>query len=155
MKLSVLLPTISTSFIVISAIFVAFGWYHIVKGNRDTHKKLMLWGAGFALAFFLIYASRTIFVGNTSFGGPEELKLAYHLFFLFFHIALATAAGVFGIVTLLHAFNERFAKHKKIGRWTAVMWLLTAPTGVAVYTLLYVLYPGGETKPMIDAIFGL
>ncbi|OXM84919.1 DUF420 domain-containing protein [Paenibacillus rigui] len=149
-----ILPTISTSFIVISAIFVAFGWYYIAKGNRETHQKLMLWGAAFALAFFLIYASRTVFVGNTSFGGPEHLKLPYHLF-LFFHITLATIGGVFGIVTLLHAFNKRFAKHKKIGRWTAVIWLLTAPTGVAVYILLYVMYPGGDTKPMIDAILGL
>ncbi|ULL19171.1 DUF420 domain-containing protein [Paenibacillus sp. H1-7] len=149
-----ILPTISTSFIVISAIFVAFGWAQILKGNRKGHEKLMLWGAGFALAFFLIYASRTIFVGNTTFGGPESLKLAYHTF-LFFHITLATVAGVFGIVTMLHAFNKRFAKHKKIGRWTAVMWLLTAPTGVVVYVLLYIMYPGGDTKPMIDAIFGL
>lgn len=149
-----ILPTISTSFIVISAIFVGLGWIQIMKGNRLTHQRLMLWGAGFALAFFLIYASRTIFIGNTTFGGPESLKLAYHLF-LFFHIFLATAAGVFGIITLLHAFNRRFAKHKKIGRWTAVMWLLTAPTGVVVYVLLYVMYPGGETKPMIDAILGI
>lgn len=149
-----ILPTISTTFIVISAIFVAFGWYHIVKGNRETHQKLMLWGAVFALAFFLIYVSRTIFVGNTTFGGPESLKLPYHLF-LFFHIALATVGGVFGIITLLHAFNKRFAKHKKIGRWTAVIWLLTAPTGVIVYILLYVMYPGGDTKPVIDAILGL
>ncbi|AEI39118.1 DUF420 domain-containing protein [Paenibacillus mucilaginosus] len=148
-----ILPTISTLFIVISAIFVGFGWYQIMRGNRQTHEKLMLWGAFFALAFFLVYASRTIFSGNTSFGGPEELKLAYHLF-LFFHILLATAAAVFGIITLLHAFNKRFAKHKKLGRWTAVIWLLTAPTGVVVYVLLYVLYPGGATKPMIDAILG-
>ncbi|WP_281890261.1 DUF420 domain-containing protein [Paenibacillus sp. YYML68] len=152
MNLAVL-PTISTTFIVISAIFVALGWRQIMKGNREKHQRMMLWGAGFALAFFLVYASRTIFVGNTSFGGPDDLKLAYHLF-LFFHITLATTAGVFGIVTLLHAFNKRFAKHKKLGRWTAVIWLLTAPTGVAVYVLLYVLFPGGETKPMIDAILG-
>jgi len=149
-----ILPTISTALIVISAIFVAFGWGQIVKGNRKSHEKLMLWGAVFALAFFIIYASRTIFVGNTTFGGPESLKLAYHLF-LFFHITLATAAAVFGIITLLHAFNKRFAKHKKIGRVTAVMWLLTAPTGVVVYVLLYIMYPGGDTKPMIDAILGL
>jgi putative membrane protein len=97
--------------------------------------------------------SRTIFVGNTSFGGPENIKLAYHLF-LFFHIVLATIAAVFGINTLLHAFNQRFAKHKRIGKWTAVIWLMTAPTGVIVYVLLYVLYPGGDTKPMIDAILG-
>ncbi|WP_248929688.1 DUF420 domain-containing protein [Paenibacillus hamazuiensis] len=147
------LPFLSTTFIVISAVLVGFGWYHIVKGNRETHQKLMLWGAAFALIFFIIYMSRTIFVGNTSFGGPENIKLAYHIF-LFFHIVLATVAAVFGIVTLLHAFNKRFAKHKRIGRWTAVIWLLTAPTGVVVYVLLYVMYPGGVTKPMIDAIMG-
>jgi putative membrane protein len=149
-----ILPTISTSFIVISAIFVAMGWYQIVKGNRLKHQKLMVTGAVFALAFFIIYMSRTLFVGNTSFGGPDNLKLAYHLF-LFFHITLATTGGVFGIITLLYAYNKRFATHRKIGRWTAVIWLLTAPTGVLVYVLLYIMYPGGDTKPMIDAIFGL
>jgi len=114
----------------------------------------MITGAIFALAFFLIYASRTVLVGNTSFGGPEQLKLAYHLF-LFFHIVLAMLAAVFGLVTLTLGFRRSFSRHRKIGRWTAVIWLLTAPTGVVVYVLLYVLYPGGTTKPMIDAIFGL
>jgi putative membrane protein len=149
-----ILPTISTSFIVISAIFVAMGWYQIMKGNRIKHQKLMVCGAIFALAFFIIYISRTLFVGNTSFGGPENLKLAYHLY-LFFHITLATTGGVFGIVTLFFAYKKRFDKHRRIGRYTAVIWLLTAPTGVLVYVLLYIMYPGGETKPMVDAIFGL
>ncbi|MCD1259699.1 DUF420 domain-containing protein [Paenibacillus athensensis] len=149
-----ILPTISTLFIVISAILVGFGWYHIVKGNRQTHQKLMVTGAIFALAFFLIYVSRTLFEGNTAFGGPESLKLPYHLF-LFFHIALATVGGALGLVTLWLAYKQRFLKHKRIGRWAAVIWLLTAPTGVVVYVLLYVMYPGGQTKPVIDAIFGL
>ncbi|MNQ80477.1 DUF420 domain-containing protein [Paenibacillus oryzisoli] len=149
-----ILPTISTMFIVISAIFVGFGWYHIVKGNRDTHEKLMVLGAIFALAFFIIYMSRTLFEGNTAFGGPESLKLPYHLF-LFFHITLATIGGVLGLVTLWFAYKKKFLKHKKIGKVAALVWLLTAPTGVMVYVLLYVLYPGGTTKPVIDAIFGL
>jgi putative membrane protein len=147
------LPTISTFFIVLSAIFVGFGWYHIVKGNRETHQKLMVTGAIFALAFFIIYMSRTLFVGNTAFGGPENLKLPYHLF-LFFHITLATLGGVLGLITLWMAYKQRFLKHKKVGRIAAVVWLLTAPTGVAVYVLLYVLFPGGHTKPVLDAIFG-
>jgi putative membrane protein len=147
------LPTISTLFIVISAIFVGFGWYHIVKGNRETHQKLMVTGAIFALAFFIIYTSRTLFAGNTAFGGPESLKLPYHLF-LFFHITLATLGGVLGLITLWLAYKQRFLKHKRVGRFAAVVWLLTAPTGVAVYVLLYVLFPGGHTKPVVDAIFG-
>jgi putative membrane protein len=148
------LPTISTLFIVISAIFVGFGWYHILKGNRETHQKLMVTGAIFALAFFIIYMSRTLFEGNTAFGGPERLRLPYHLF-LFFHISLATVGGVLGLITLWLAYKQRFFKHRKFGRAAAVIWLLTAPTGVLVYVLLYILYPGGQTKPVIDAIFGL
>lgn len=150
-----ILPTISTLFIVISAVFVALGWNAIVKGRRERHQKLMLTGAVFALLFFLIYMSRTVFVGNTSFSdeAPVWIKDAYFVF-LIFHILLATVSAVFGLVTLAQAFKQRWAKHKKLGRWTAVLWLCTAPTGVMVYLLLYVLYPGGATKPVIDAIFG-
>lgn len=150
-----LLPTISTLFIVISAIFVAMGWNAIVKGDQERHRKLMLTGAVFALLFFLIYVSRTIFVGNTSFSedAPVWVRDAYFVF-LIFHILLATVSAVFGLVTLAQAFKKQWAKHKKIGRWTAVMWLCTAPTGVMVYVLLYIMYPGGATKPVIDAIFG-
>ncbi|WP_438448865.1 DUF420 domain-containing protein [Gorillibacterium sp. sgz5001074] len=150
-----LLPTICTICIVISAVFVGFGWAAIVKGRQEQHQKLMLTGAIFALIFFLLYVARTIFVGNTSFSeeAPVWVRDAYFVF-LIFHIVLATVSGVFGLVTLAQAFKKNFAKHKKIGRWTAVMWLCTAPTGVMVYVLLYLMYPGGDTKPVIDAIFG-
>ncbi|HEY0829083.1 MAG TPA: DUF420 domain-containing protein [Bacilli bacterium] len=147
------LPLISTSFIVISALFIAFGWYYIIKGRRETHKKLMLLGAFFALAFFIMYVTRIAVIGSSPFGGPDNLKTIY-LVFLLFHIVLATTAGVFGIITLLHAFNERFAKHKRIGRVTATIWFITAITGVTVYLMIYVFYPSGETKPLLDAIFG-
>lgn len=149
-----LLPLISTSFIVISAIFVAIGWYLIIKGKREAHKRTMLLGALSALIFFIIYVSRTIFVGNTAFGGPDDLKV-YYLIFLLFHIVLATTAAVFGVVTLTLAFKSKFAKHRKWGRVTSIIWFFTAITGATVYILLYVMYPGGHTKSMVDAIFGL
>ncbi|WP_442602897.1 DUF420 domain-containing protein [Paenibacillus sp. KN14-4R] len=149
-----IMPTFSTLCIVISAIFVGFGWYHIVKGNRQTHEKLMLWGAGFALTFFIVYVSRTVFVGNTMFNGPQSIKLFYHIF-LFFHIGLATTGGVLGLITLWLAFKKKFMKHRKIGKTAAIVWLLTAPTGVAVYVLLYILYPGGMSEPVWKVIFGI
>jgi putative membrane protein len=73
--------------------------------------------------------------------------------FLAFHITLATIGGAFGLITLWLAYKQRFVKHKKLGRWTAVIWLLTAPTGVLVYVLLYLMYPGGHTKPVLDVLF--
>ena len=154
-----LLPLLSTCFIVISALFVALGWRQIVKGNRVKHEKLMNAGAIFAIIFFIVYVSRTIFVGNTLFSesAPVWIRDAYYVFLLC-HILLATVSAVFGIVTLLHAYKSRFDKHKKVGRVAAKLWLITAPTGVMVYLLLYVFYPGGTTKPVFDVlgrIFGI
>ncbi|MBP2001653.1 putative membrane protein [Paenibacillus shirakamiensis] len=153
MDIYTIFPTISTSFIVISAILVAIGWSLIIKGRREAHKKVMLAAAVAALIFFIIYTSRTIFVGNTNWGGPADLEIYYRVF-LIFHIILATVAAVFGLTTIVLAYREKFAKHRKWGKVTSLIWFFTAITGVAVYVLLYVLYPGGHTKPVIDAIFG-
>ncbi|OAB45439.1 DUF420 domain-containing protein [Paenibacillus glacialis] len=154
MDLYFLLPTISTTFIVISAVLVAIGWVLIIKGKREAHKKVMIAGAIAAMIFFVIYSSRTIFVGNTEWGGPEDLEIYYRVF-LIFHITLATVAAVFGLTTLTLGFKAKYAKHRKWGKVSSIMWFFTAITGVAVYTLLYLLYPGGHTKPMWEAIFGI
>lgn len=148
------MPMVSTSFIVISAILVALGWRLAIKRKLEEHKRMMIAAAVAASIFFIIYMSRTIFVGNTSWGGPDDLK-PYYLVFLLFHIVLATVAAVFGITTLVLGFKNRLRKHRKLGRMTSVIWFGTAITGVAVYALLYLMYPGGHTKPLIDAIFGL
>ncbi|WP_078550645.1 DUF420 domain-containing protein [Litchfieldia alkalitelluris] len=148
-----ILPTISTIFIVLSAITVAVGWYLIVKGRVEAHKKTMTLAGIFAIIFFIIYASRTIFIGNTQFGGPDEIKI-YYTVFLIFHIFLATVGAVFGIVSLLTGYKNQLIKHKKIGPITSIIWFFTATTGVAVYLLLYVFYHGGETTSVIKAILG-
>lgn len=153
MDIFTVFPTISTSFIVISAILVAIGWGQIIKGKREAHKKTMIAAAVAAILFFIVYASRTVFVGNTSWGGPADLSLLYHIF-LIFHIVLATVAAVFGITTLTLGFKAQYAKHRKWGRVTAVIWFITAITGVAVYVLLYIFYPGGHTKPVWEVILG-
>ena len=148
------LPTISTAFILISAILIAIGWRLIVKGKKAAHKKTMLAAAVSALLFFIIYMSRTIFVGNTSFGGPDDLKI-YYTIFLVFHIILATTGAVFGIVTITLALKRNIKKHEKIGPITSIIWFFVAITGIMVYLLLYVFYSGGETTSVFKAIFGL
>lgn len=151
--MSIILPTISTSCIVISAILVAIGWKKVKNRNIEGHKKTMKLAAIFAIIFFTIYSSRTLFIGNTSFGGPDDMKI-YYTIFLFFHISLATIGAVFGLVTLWLGYKNRFEKHRKIGPITSVVWFFSASTGVVVYLLLYVLYDGGETTSLIKAILG-
>lgn len=147
------LPTISTFFIVLSAVLVAFGWGLVKQRKIEAHKKTMIAAAISALIFFIIYASRTIFIGNTAFGGPDNIKI-YYTIFLIFHIVLATTGAVFGIVTIVLGFKNNITKHRKIGPITSVIWFFVAITGVAVYLLLYVFYHGGDTTSVIKAIIG-
>jgi putative membrane protein len=148
-----LLPTISTAFIVLSAAAVAFGWYLIKQRRIEAHQKAMMTAAVFAVIFFIVYASRTIFVGNTAFGGPDSIKI-YYTVFLIFHITLATVGAVLGIIMLVSGFKNRLARHRKLGAGTSIIWFFTAITGVAVYFLLYIQYKGGETTSVFRAILG-
>jgi putative membrane protein len=148
-----ILPTISTTFIVLSGITVAIGWWQIKQRKIETHKKTMLLAAIFALIFFIIYASRTVFIGNTAFGGPDDIKI-YYTVFLIFHITLATLGAGLGVLSLLSGYKNKLSLHRKLGPFTSIVWFFTAITGVAVYLLLYVFYHGGETTSMIKAILG-
>lgn len=148
-----ILPTISTLFIVLSALMVAVGWRQIKQKKIEAHKKSMFLAALFALIFFIIYASRTIFIGNTAFGGPDSLKV-YYTVFLIFHITLATIGAVLGVISLYTGNKNKLSFHRKLGPATSIVWFLSALTGVAVYLLLYVFYRGGETTSMIKAILG-
>jgi putative membrane protein len=147
------LPTISTTFIMLSAIMVAIGWWLIRKRKIEAHKKVMIVAAIFAIIFFVIYASRTIFIGNTSFGGPDHIKI-YYTIFLVFHITLATVGAVLGIMSLITGFKNSLSKHRKLGPVTSIVWFFTGITGFIVYLLLYVIYPGGDTTSVIKAILG-
>jgi putative membrane protein len=106
-----------------------------------------------ATIFFIIYMSRTVFIGNTAFGGPDESKI-YYTIFLIFHVTLATTGAVFGLISLISGYKNKLTIHRKLGPITSIIWFFTAITGVVVYLLLYVIYHGGETTSTIKAILG-
>lgn len=153
--MSVIIPTICTLLIVLSAILMTIGINHIRKGNIPQHEKFMKFSAWAAVGFFILYVSRTVLVGNTSFGGPDALK-PYYTTFLIFHIVLATTSAFLGGYQIYLGTKKHVARyikrHRKLGKVVYVMWMFTALTGVMVYVLLYVLYTG-ETTSMWDAIF--
>ena len=68
---------------------------------------------------------------------------------------MATIGGILGLVQIITAFKEKFKIHRFVGPIASIIWFFTAITGVAVYMLLYVLYPGGETTSLLKATFGL
>lgn len=150
-----IVPTICTALIVTSAILMTVAINHIRKGNIPKHEQFMKYSALAALGFFILYVSRTLFVGNTSFGGPDSLAPVYTTF-LIFHIILATTSAFLGGYQLYLGSKKHIrkyiARHRKLGKIVYVMWMGTAVTGVMVYVILYILYTG-ETTSMWDAIF--
>lgn len=152
MDIHFILPTISTAFIVLSAIFMLVGIVKIRQKKEVEHEKWMKYAAVAALIFFILYVSKTVFLGNTQFGGPENLE-TYYVIFLICHIILSTTGGILGGTQLYTGSKRKRAAHRTIGKIAVPIWFLTAITGVMVYILLYVMYPGGETTGLFDAIF--
>jgi putative membrane protein len=145
---------LNEAFMIVSAVAVATGWYWIRRRQVARHRRWMLTGAACAVAFFLTYVGKTLFVGDTAFGGPARLAGVYQAF-LQTHTILATVAAVLGIVTLRRAFRREFRRHRRIAPWTATTWLVTAATGLGVFLLLYVVFPPGPTSTnLLKVLFG-
>lgn len=148
-----ILPTLSTLLIILSGILVVIGWGLIRQKRNEAHKKVMIAASISALLFLVIYLSRTAILGNTSFGGPDNIKI-YYTIFLIFHICLATFGALLGVLSLITGFKDNLPRHKRLGPVTSTVWVFAALTGVVVYLLLYVFYTGGETTSMLKAILG-
>ncbi|MHB1685485.1 MAG: DUF420 domain-containing protein [Bacilli bacterium] len=140
-------------FMIVSAVAAAFGWAAIRRNRVHLHRKLMITASVFGALFFVSYALATLIIGDTSFGGPAGIAGAYNAF-LQVHVMLATAAAVLGVITLTLAARRRFRKHKRVAPWTAVMWFISAGTGLVVYLMLFVIFPSGPTiKNLIHLLF--
>ncbi|MDA8192463.1 MAG: DUF420 domain-containing protein [Thermaerobacter sp.] len=142
---------INEAFMISSATAVAFGWYFIRRGQRDTHRRLMITASILGLAFFISYVLQTLLVGDTAFGGPKAYGLSYATF-LQTHATLATVAGVLGVITLRRAFKGRFDLHRRIAPWTATIWFVAAGSGLMVFLLLYVIFQPGPTTNILRAM---
>jgi putative membrane protein len=139
--------------ILISAICFAIGWGQIRKKRVRIHRRWMLTGVVFAALFFISYALKTFLIGDTKFGGPKSVSPYYYVF-LQAHSILATVAAILGVITLIFAARSAFGKHRRIGPWTVVIWFVTAATGLAVFFLLFIIYPPGATANLWQSYLG-
>jgi uncharacterized membrane protein YozB (DUF420 family) len=133
--LNVVLNCLSTSFLL-------FGYWSIIHGRRNSHKKAMISAFGLSVLFLLSYLTYHANVGSVKFGGEGTLRIAY-LVILASHTILAITVPLLAIITLSRGIRGRFPEHKAIARWTLPIWLYVNVTGIVVYLLVYHLNPGG------------
>tara|TARA_S200000501_G_scaffold378442_1_gene441070 strand:+ start:1233 stop:1742 length:510 start_codon:yes stop_codon:yes gene_type:complete len=112
----------------------------IKKGKRVIHKRFMLTALILSVIFLISYVFHHATHDSVSYGGSGNLRSFYY-FILITHIILAIAIVPMVLISFSRALQEKFTKHKQIGRITLPLWLYVSLTGVLVYLMISPYYP--------------
>lgn len=130
----------------LSAVFLLFGFYFILKRRVAQHRICMLSAVTVSTLFLISYLSfhalRTYYfgIGPTRFTGEGIIRPIYYTI-LTSHTILAALVAPMVIWTLVRALKGKFDLHRKLARLVYPVWLYVSVTGVVVYLLLYQFYP--------------
>jgi uncharacterized membrane protein YozB (DUF420 family) len=133
-------PALNASLNGISALLLAGGYAAIRAGKRDVHKKFMVSAFWVSVAFLISYVTYHIRVKQVVlFQGQGWIRPVYFALLLS-HTILAIVIVPLILITLRHAWMEKFDKHRIIARWTLPLWFYVCVTGVIVYLMVYQIY---------------
>ena len=123
-----------------SGALLAAGYYFIRRGRVTAHLRCMTAAVAVSLVFLTSYLVYHYNHGSTRFQGRGLVRPLYFSILLS-HTVLAVVIVPLVIVTLRRAWRGDFGRHSRVARWTLPLWFYVSVTGVAVYLLLYQLYP--------------
>ncbi|MGA2542050.1 MAG: DUF420 domain-containing protein [Verrucomicrobiota bacterium] len=134
------LPAVNATLNGLSAILLASGFVCIKRKKVAAHRACMIAAFSTSVLFLICYLTYHYYAGVTRFLNPLWFRPIY-LALLTSHTILAVVIVPLILVTLNRALKERFELHKKIARWTWPLWMYVSVTGVAVYLILYQIFP--------------
>ncbi len=142
MTTATVLPHVNAVLNALSTVLLLIGYTLIRAGKRDAHRKIMIStiavSAVFLASYLLYHFTAPIFV----FPGKGWTVPVYYSM-LVSHVILAVVVTPMIAVTAWRALHGNFDRHKAIARWTFPIWLYVTVTGVAIYVILYHVYPPG------------
>ena len=139
-------PHLNATLNALSGIFLVSGFVCVMRQRVHAHRFCMLSACFVSAAFLASYVTyhslRTYYfgLGPTRFTGEGLIRPVYFTI-LTSHTMLAIVVAPFVIWTLLRALKGRFDAHRRLARLVFPVWLYVSVSGVAVYLLLYQLYP--------------
>ncbi len=135
------LPTLNALLNLTCAFLLMAGMRRIYVKDVEAHKRLMVSAFAVSTLFLISYLVYHYNVGSVGFTGTGWIRPVYFII-LITHSALAVLVPPMAVITLYRAWRGDFERHRRIARWTYPIWLYVSFTGVAVYLILYVFYPG-------------
>lgn len=139
------LPALNASLNALSTVFIAVGWILIRREQKKAHIACMVNALVTSTAFLTCYLIYHFNVLTVRFTHPGPIKAFYYVLLLT-HVVLAIAVVPLVLMTVVPALQERFDRHRKVGRWTMPVWLYVSVTGVLVYFMLYRWFPSDDLK---------
>ena len=136
MDMEELLPLTHAVLIAISGISVLIGFILIKRKNIHFHKYAMLNATVFAGLFLVVYVTRYMLYGDSTFAGSGWIRVVY-LLILVSHIILSIVIVPMVLITLYRALKRQFARHRAIARYTVPVWLYVVVTGWIIYFMLH------------------
>ena len=125
--------------------------YVLIKRRRETaHKRTMIACFVVSTMFLACYLVYHALAGSRKFpdDAPDGVRYAY-LTILLTHVVLAMAVPPLAISTIVMGLLDRRAAHRRLARWTFPIWMYVSISGVAVYVMLYQIFPPDEVSSIV------
>jgi uncharacterized membrane protein YozB (DUF420 family) len=137
------LPHVNASLNAASAALLLAGFASIRGGRRGWHRLCMEGALLTSVLFLVSYVTYHFSARMTPFAGQGPVRTLYFAV-LISHTVLAAVLPFLALATWRRARRGEFERHRKLARLTFPIWLYVSVTGVAVYVMLYQLYPAGS-----------
>jgi putative membrane protein len=145
-----LLPALNAVLNALAAVLLVVGYRRIRAGHRAAHQRAMLAALVVSALFLTSYLVYHGLHGSKRFMGPEPIRTVY-LAILLPHTVLAALNLPLIVMTVLRALRDQFDRHRRIAKITWVIWMFVSVSGVVIYAMNYLIWPGPPARELAFA----
>lgn len=124
----------------VTTVVLIAGFVFIKQKKIQLHRLAMTIAFALGGLFLIFYVAYHISNPANKFAGEGIIRYFY-FFLLITHIGLSLVVLPLVLRAMFYAVTKQFQRHKKIVKYAYPIWFYVSVTGVAVYFLLYHLYP--------------
>jgi putative membrane protein len=137
------LPAVSSGLNVLTTILLVAGWLRIKRKDVTNHRRLMIAALVCSIAFLVTYVVHHEMHGHHETSATGLTRIGYTVV-LTTHTVLALAVAILAPRVAWLGLKGRIERHRVLARMTLPMWLYVSVTGVAVYVMVYHLWPAAR-----------
>ena len=130
------LPTLNACLNTLCTLLLVRGFLQIRRGARQAHQTSMLAALVCSALFLCSYLVYHVQVGSVPYPHHDWTRPLYFAV-LIPHVILAALMAPFVALVVWRAYNQDFARHRRLARWVWPVWIFVSVSGIVVYLMLY------------------